>query len=146
MMRGMPKFLPSFVLAVSFNLLVGCAGNPETKPAPTPAPAPVATAPTVAAPSETPPADAKPGLGFMPDYQAGVEGVAVGGVREGSPAAKAGIQEGDVILVLNGIRVTDAQSYTEALDEQKIGATVPVQIQRGSEKLELKVTIGTRRR
>jgi len=144
MMRGMLKFLPSFVLAVSFNLLVGCAGAPETTP--TPAPAPVATAPTVAAPSETPPADAKPGLGFMPDYQAGVDGVAVGGVREGSPAAKAGIQEGDVILVLNGIRVTDAQSYTEALDEQKVGATVPVQIQRGSEKLELKVTIGTRRR
>lgn len=144
MMRGMPKFLPSFVLAVSFSLLVGCAGAPET--APTPAPAPVAAAPTIAAPSETPPADAKPGLGFMPDYQAGVDGVAVGGVREGSPAAKAGIQEGDVILVLNGIRVTDAQSYTEALDEQKIGATVPVQIQRGSEKLELKVTIGTRRR
>ena len=67
-------------------------------------------------------------------------------MREGSPAAKAGIQEGDVILMLNGIRVTDAQSYTEALDEQKVGATVPVQILRGSEKLELKVTIGTRRR
>lgn len=62
------------------------------------------------------------------------------------PRQQAGIQQGDVILVLNGIRVTDAQSYTEALDEQKVGATVPVQILRGSEKLELKVTIGTRRR
>lgn len=141
MMRGMVKFSSPFVPAATLSLLVGCAGAPDTQPAPTPAPTPV-----VAAPSETPPADAKPGLGFMPDYQAGVEGVAVGGVREGSPAAKAGIQEGDVILMLNGIRVTDAQSYTEALDEQKVGAIVPVQIQRGSEKLELKVTIGTRRR
>jgi S1-C subfamily serine protease len=146
MMRGMPKFPLSFVPAVILSLLVGCAGAPDTQPAPTPAPAPIVAAPVAATPSETPPADAKPGLGFMPDYQAGVEGVAVGGVREGSPAAKAGIQEGDVILMLNGIRVTDAQSYTEALDEQKVGATVPVQIQRGGEKLELKVTIGTRRR
>jgi S1-C subfamily serine protease len=141
MIRGMPKFPLSFVPAATFSLLVGCAGAPDTKPAPTPAPTPA-----VAAPAETPPADARPGLGFMPDYEAGVDGVAVGGVREGGPAAKAGIQQGDVILVLNGIRVTDAQSYTEALDEQKVGATVPVQILRGSEKLELKVTIGTRRR
>lgn len=126
MMRTMPKFLPSFVLAAAFSLLVGCAGTPDTKPAPTPMAAPHTTAPVAAAPSETPPADAKPGLGFMPDYQAGADGVTVGGVREGGPAATAGIQEGDVILALNGIRVTDAQSYTEALDDQKVGATVPV--------------------
>lgn len=150
MMRGMLKFLPSFVPAfasVAFvGLLAGCRGTPDTPAAPTP-PTPV-TAPAGAptAPTEAPPADAKPGLGFMPDYEAGVDGVAVSGVREGGPAAKAGIQQGDVILALNGIRVTDAQSYTEALDEQKVGATVPVQILRGSEKLELKVTIGTRRR
>ena len=141
MMRRMPKFPLSLVPAATLSLLVGCAGAPDTTPAPTPAPTPA-----VAAPAETPPADARPGLGFMPDYEAGVDGVAVGGVREGGPAAKAGIQQGDVILVLNGIRVTDAQSYTEALDEQKVGATVPVQILRGSETLELKVTIGTRRR
>lgn len=144
MMRGMPKFLLSLVPAATLSLLVGCAGAPDTKPAPTPAP--TEAAPVAAATNEAPPADAKPGLGFMPDYQAGADGVTVGGVREGGPAATAGIQEGDVILALNGIRVTDAQSYTEALDEQKVGATVPVQIQRGSEKLELKVTIGTRRR
>lgn len=146
MMRRMPKLPLSLVPAATLSLLVGCAGAPDTKPAPTPAPTPAVAAPVPAATNEAPPADARPGLGFMPDYEAGVDGVAVGGVREGGPAAKAGIQQGDVILVLNGIRVTDAQSYTEALDEQKVGATVPVQILRGSEKLELKVTIGTRRR
>lgn len=146
MMRGMPKFLLSLVPAATLSLLVGCAGAPDTKPAPTPAPTPTVAAPVAAATNEAPPAGARPGLGFRPDYEAGVEGVAVGAVTEGGPAANAGIQEGDVIQVLNGIRVTDAQSYTEALDEQKVGATVPVQILRGSEKLELKVTIGTRRR
>jgi S1-C subfamily serine protease len=146
MMRSMSKFLLSLVPAATLSLLVGCAGAPDTKPAPTPAPTPTVAAPVAAATNEEPPAGARPGLGFMPDYQAGADGVTVGGVREGGPAATAGIQEGDVILALNGIRVTDAQSYTEALDDQKVGATVPVQILRGSEKLELKVTIGTRRR
>lgn len=80
----------------------------------------------------------------MPEYDSAVEGVLVGTPREGGPAAKAGITEGDVIVMLNGQRVTDARSYSEVLDEQTIGSIVPVRIKRGQQELELKVEVGSR--
>lgn len=131
--------------ALPVVLMNACAGAPEaaTKPA---AATPVATPPVVPKPTEEAPPEARPGLGFMPDYQAEVRGVRVGGVREGSPADLAGIEEGDVLIELAGLPVEDAQSYTEALDEQKIGSTVPLKVRRGEQVVELQVKVGTRRR
>jgi len=141
----MNPILRVFATALPVALLAACAGAPEeaTKP---PAATPAATAPVATAPSEAAPPDARPGLGFMPDYQAEGRGVRVGGVREGSPADLAGIEEGDVLVELAGLPVEDAQSYTEALDQQRIGATVPVKVRRGEQVVELQVKVGTRRR
>jgi S1-C subfamily serine protease len=144
-------------------LACACETNAPATPAPSAAPsaAPTATAKPVAAPTtvaapaaDTPAAPAiakpanadgqRPALGFMPEYDTAVEGVVVGAVREGGPAAKAGIEDGDVIVMLNGEAVVDARSYAEVLDEQTIGATVPVRIRRGQQQLELKVEIGAR--
>ena len=41
-------------------------------------------------------------LGTMPDYGAQVEGVALAGVRPGSPADKAGIRGGNLSIVVQG--------------------------------------------
>lgn len=135
-----------FATALPVVLMAACAGAPDQAGAPKATGAPVATTPVAPRPTEEAPPEARPGLGFMPDYQAEVRGVRVGGVREGSPADLAGIEEGDVLIELAGIAVQDAQSYTEALDEQKIGATVPIKVRRGEQVVELQVKVGTRRR
>ena len=55
----------------------------------------------VAGPSLSPGASG-PRLGIMPDYGDDAEGVLLGGVSEGGPAAKAGLKEGDRIVDIAG--------------------------------------------
>jgi uncharacterized iron-regulated protein len=87
----------------------------------------------------------RPALGFMPDYAgADVPGVGVGSVREGGPAAVAGIEEGDVIIALKGIPTPDIETYMEVLEEQIIGQTITVSVHRGEAEVDLQVKIGSR--
>ncbi len=142
---GMNRILRVFATALPVLLLPCCAGAPETT-SPTPTVAAPETRPKATAGMDEMEPAAKPGLGFMPDYQADVRGVRVGGVRDGSPADLAGLEEGDVLIELAGIAVEDAQGYTEVLDEQRIGSTVPLKVRRGEQVVELQVKVGTRRR
>lgn len=87
----------------------------------------------------------RPALGFMPDYAgADVSGVGVGPLREGGPAAAAGIKEGDVIVALKGIPTPDIETYTEVLDEQIIGRTISVKVRKGDAEVDLQVKVGSR--
>jgi serine protease Do len=65
------------------------------------------------------------------------DGLLVRGVEDGSPAAKAGIQEGDLITEAAGQPVTDADELFEAL----AAATIPfeVRIVRGTEERTVSV-------
>ena len=60
---------------------------------------------------------------------------------EGSPAAKAGIQEGDVIISLGGEKITSADEVIVAVRSHSIGETVEVTVIRGDEELTFKVTL-----
>ena len=66
------------------------------------------------------------------------------GIRAESPADKAGMKVGDIIVEFAGKPVTDLQSYSNALYGQKPGDVVDVVIVRGAERLVLKVTLGRR--
>jgi hypothetical protein len=80
-------------------------------------------------------------LGTIPDYgQSGVTGLPVAGVREGGPAAMAGLRSGDVIVELGGMKVENIYDYTYAIDALKIGEPVGIVVLRGGERLELKIT------
>lgn len=79
-------------------------------------------------------------LGIMPDYTYEGEGVHVDGVTDGKPAAKAGVQKGDVILGLGEHPVKDMQGYMKALGAFKKGDTTQVKVKRGAETKELPVT------
>ena len=84
-------------------------------------------------------------LGSVPDMGATeVTGVRLSGVRAESPADKAGMKVGDVIVEFAGKPVRDLQSYSDALYGQKPGDVIDVIIVRGSERLTLKVTLGRR--
>jgi C-terminal processing protease CtpA/Prc len=81
-----------------------------------------------------------PRLGIAPTYEAGITGLLVGGVSDGGPAAKAGLQKGDVIIELAGRQVTSIDTYMVIMRRQRAGRPLDVVVRRGSEKLSFKVT------
>lgn len=72
------------------------------------------------------------------------EGVVVLDVVDGGPAAKAGIKAGDVITGIDGKTVPTVEDFLAALRERAPGDEVKVQVSRGSEQLDLTVTLADR--
>ncbi|MBM3127673.1 MAG: PDZ domain-containing protein [Chloroflexi bacterium] len=70
-------------------------------------------------------------------------GVVINRVEAGTPAAKAGVQEGDVILAFDGQKL-DQDALTALLLKRKAGDTIALTILRDGKQLELKVTLGAR--
>jgi hypothetical protein len=84
-------------------------------------------------------------LGSIPDMGAvEVAGVRLTGVRAESPADKAGMKPGDIIVEFDGKPVKDLQSYSDALYGKKPGDVVDVVVVRGTERMTMKVTLGRR--
>src|SRR5579862_4847543 len=71
-------------------------------------------------------------------------GLLVVTVAAGSPAEQAGIVLGDVIVTIDGQPVRSVRSLQTALDSEKIGKAVPIQLVRGGKLVEVKVTVGER--
>jgi serine protease Do len=67
-------------------------------------------------------------------------GAVVSAVNPGTPAAKAGIQAGDVIVEYNGRPVTDSDSLVSMVVATKPGTTVPVTIYRENKRQTLSIT------
>ena len=82
--------------------------------------------------------------GTIPDFGEQVEGMKLAGVREGSPAAKAGLQAGDIIIKFGKVDIKNLYDYTYALGEYKPGDEVDVVITRGKEKITVKVKLERR--
>jgi hypothetical protein len=88
---------------------------------------------------------AMPYLGSRPAYgDDSNAGVKLEGVSEGSPAQKAGLQAGDLVVKLAGETVHNVEDYMETLMKHKPGETVEVVVKRGSEEKTIPVTLGTR--
>ncbi len=66
-------------------------------------------------------------------------GALIIGVEAGSPAGKAGLQEGDVIVALEGEPVEGVDVLHRLLSEERIGKTARLTVLRGARRLELKV-------
>jgi aminopeptidase YwaD len=84
-------------------------------------------------------------LGTIPDYSAEVEGVALQGVREGGPAHKGGMREGDVIVEFDGKKIRSVQEYTQVLNGTRPNVAVKVTVLRKGERVTLTVTPAARR-
>jgi hypothetical protein len=84
-------------------------------------------------------------LGTIPNYSEATDGLKLDGVREDSPAAKAGLKAGDRITKMAGREVRNVYDYTYALGEMKAGQEYEVEVVRGSETLKLKITPAARK-
>jgi S1-C subfamily serine protease len=79
-------------------------------------------------------------LGTIPNYADSSDGLLLDGVRDDSPAAKAGIKAGDKIVKLAGRDVKNVYDYTYALGEMKAGEEYEVELMRGGQRITLKIT------
>jgi S1-C subfamily serine protease len=79
-------------------------------------------------------------LGTIPNYADTTDGLLLDGVRDDSPAAKAGLKAGDRIVKIGNRDVKNVYDYTYALGEMKAGQEYVFEVIRGGEKLTLKVT------
>src|SRR6202158_4558642 len=66
-------------------------------------------------------------------------GVVVLGVEENSPAKRAGLREGDIIVALEGQPVAGVDDLHRVLTDVRVGVSCALTVLRWTEKLELKV-------
>jgi S1-C subfamily serine protease len=81
------------------------------------------------------------GAGYGPDQTAAL---LVSSVQAESPASRAGLMLGDVLLALDGHPLSHPADLLPLLDEERIGATSRARVLRGGEMLEVEVVIGAR--
>ncbi len=74
----------------------------------------------------------------------GDEGVRIGQVVDGSPAARSGFQAGDRIVGFNGSAIESAEGLRDAVVEAGAGARAKVEVLRGDEELHIAMELGTR--
>src|SRR4029450_9939126 len=82
-------------------------------------------------------------LGSVPDFSPVERGVKLSGVTPGSPADKAGVRAGDMIVGIGKLEGPHPQGLTAALRAHKPGDTVSLQLIRDGKPLTLEVTLGT---
>jgi Do/DeqQ family serine protease len=72
------------------------------------------------------------------------KGVLINGVLQNSPAAKAGIQPGDLVMQVAGQAVADVPEMLSRVAALKPGETAPILLQRNGKSMAVNVTLGTR--
>ncbi len=82
-------------------------------------------------------------LGTIPDYAGDQRpGVLLAGVRAGSPAEKAGIGRGDLLVELAGTEIRDIQDFMFVLRRAVPGQRAPVVVIRDGRRVTLEVEFG----
>jgi hypothetical protein len=83
----------------------------------------------------------RPRLGVLLDRSRETGGVGIQRVVEASPAGKAGLQAGDIVVRFGDIIVDQPRDLLRALGEHQFGDTVQVVVKRGEQELTLSVTL-----
>ena len=86
-----------------------------------------------------------PNFGSIPDFDEPPKGVRFADVKDGTPAAKAGLKAGDILIEFDGKEIGNLYDFTYALRAHKAGDLVLVKVLRGSQTIEAKVLLTERR-
>jgi S1-C subfamily serine protease len=79
-------------------------------------------------------------MGTIPDYASDAKGVLLSGATKGSPAEKAGIQSGDLLIELAGTKIENIYDFTYVLQALKVGKTVKAKVMRDDKEVEMEIT------
>jgi hypothetical protein len=83
-------------------------------------------------------------VGTMPDYGYEGKGLRITGTSSGSPAEKAGLREGDVIVRMAEYPIGNIYDYMDALGHFEVGQEVKTEIVRDGKPAQVMITMGTR--
>ncbi|NUQ63836.1 MAG: M20/M25/M40 family metallo-hydrolase [Pirellulales bacterium] len=83
-------------------------------------------------------------LGTIPDYAAEAKGVKLSGVSRESPADKAGLKGGDVIVELAGKKIENIYDYTYAIEALKIGQKAAIRVLRDRKEVAVEIVPASR--
>ena len=72
------------------------------------------------------------------------QGVIVASVEKGSPADKAGLENHDVLLEMNGKKIESYDSFRNDVAEMKPGSSLKLTVLRNGKNVEINVTLGER--
>ena len=73
-----------------------------------------------------------------------VRGVMIDSVFQGSPAERAGIRKGDVVVSFNDQEIANASQFSVLVSTVKQGNIVPIEVVREGDRLALSTTVGDR--
>ncbi|NJL24983.1 MAG: PDZ domain-containing protein, partial [Calothrix sp. SM1_5_4] len=80
-------------------------------------------------------------LGTIPDYSSEIkDGVLISGTSKGSPAEVAGLQAGDVIIEMGGMKIKNLNDYVYCLQALKANEKTKMRILRAGKERELQIT------
>ena len=85
-----------------------------------------------------------PVIGAGVDTHAGTDGAKVVDVPSGSPAAAAGLREGDVVTGVAGKPITDGISLIVAIRSHRPGETIDLEIRRNGQHKDVRVTLDSK--
>ena len=86
-----------------------------------------------------------PWFGSVPDFGPVETGVKFADIQPGSPADKAGVKAGDILIEFGGSPVKNLYDFTHALRAHKIGDVVEVRVLREGNEIAATVTLEQRR-
>lgn len=86
-----------------------------------------------------------PYFGSIPDFTELPNGVRFADIRTDSPAEKAGLRPGDILIGFDGKEIRNLYDYTYALRARKPGDVVNVKVLRSGAPIEAKVTLEQRK-
>jgi Zn-dependent M28 family amino/carboxypeptidase len=86
-----------------------------------------------------------PYFGSIPDFGQTENGVRFSDVKPGSPAAKAGLRSGDVLIQFGDKPIKNLYDFTDALRRSKVGDLVPVTVLRDGKELKVDVKLEQRK-
>jgi aminopeptidase YwaD len=86
-----------------------------------------------------------PYFGSIPDFGETENGVRFSDVKPGSPAAKAGLKAGDVLIQFGDKAIKNLYDFTDALRRSKVGDVVPVTVLREGKELKVDVKLEQRK-
>ncbi|MBZ5573102.1 MAG: M28 family peptidase [Acidobacteriia bacterium] len=86
-----------------------------------------------------------PYFGSIPDFGQIENGVKFSDVRPGSPAAKAGLKAGDILVQFGDKPIKNLYDFTDALRRSKVGDVVEVKVLRDGQPIDAKVKLEQRK-
>ncbi len=82
--------------------------------------------------------------GIIPDFAFDQTGVKIQSISADSPAARAGLKPGDVIIAFDQQPVKNLRDYSEYLKQHKVGDEVTLKILRGGKELNVRLKLESR--